>query len=410
MPPVASSGSGPEPADPAPVRRRDLRRRPPTARFKAMAAAMAAALFVAGAAADYEVQRGDTLREIAAEHGTTIQAIVEANDIRNPDVIYVGQRLVIPGVSSGGSSGGGGDASAGSQQYVVERGDSLWKIARKFGVSVGAIASANSLSNVNLVFVGQKLTIPAGSGGGSGGSTAPSVTTHLVQAGDTLAGIARTYGTSVEAIREANGLLPGGTLYRGATLRLSGSTPVLSGGGSEPGRHTVVRGDSLARIASRYGTTVSAIARANSISNPNRIQIGADLEIPGGSAGWVCPVQGSRYINSWGFPRSGGRLHLATDLFAPRGTAVRAPVSGVLEPKTGSIGGNQFTLRGDDGFIYVGTHMDAFGATGRVRAGEVIGTVGSTGNAAGTSPHLHFEIHDSRGPFNPYPTLKKNGC
>lgn len=370
---------------------------------------MAAALFVAAAAADYEVQRGDTLREIASEHGTTIQAIVEANGIRNPDVIYVGQRLVIPGASSGESSGG--EAASGSQEYVVERGDSLWKIARKFGVSVDALATANAISDIDFLSVGQKLTIPGATGGGDEGSTAsPGVTTHLVRAGDTLAGIARKYGTTVEAIREANGLLPGGTLYRDATLRLSGTTPVLGGGGSAPGMHTVARGESLARIASRYGTTVSAIAQANSISNPNRIQIGAELEIPGGAAGWVCPVAGSRYINSWGFPRSGGRLHLATDLFAPRGTTVRAPVSGVLEPKTGSLGGNQFTLRGDDGFIYVGTHMDAFGATGRVSAGEVIGTVGNTGNAAGTSPHLHFEIHGSGGPFNPYPTLKKNGC
>ena len=89
-------------------------------------------------------------------------------------------------------------------------------------------------------------------------------------------------------------------------------------------------------------------------------------------------------MNDWGFPRSGGRFHEGNDLFAPRGTPGRghrrrAPWS----QTTGRIGGNQVKLSGDDGVSYYYTHLDRFGASGRVDAGTVIGYVGSTGNAAG---------------------------
>lgn len=380
--------------------RRALHRPGPGARTRSVAVATAVALFVVAAGADYVVQRGDTLRKIAAEHGTTVQAIVQANDLANPDLIRIGQRLVIPGQTAQGTGGGG-------TSYVVQRGDSLARIARAYGTTVAAIAAANGIANVDLLVVGQQLLIPvAGGGGGTAGD--PVVLTYTVQRGDSLTAIAARFGTTPEAIREANGLLPGGTLYAGATLRLSGTTPVLTGG-TGSGTHTVERGESLATIARRYGTTVSALVDANGIANPNLVRIGQVLTVPGGSA-WVCPVQGARYINDWGFPRSGGRAHIGNDLFAPRGTPVRAPVAGVVEPVTGTIGGYQFRLRGDDGYVYIGTHMDAFGATGRVQAGEVIGTVGTTGNAAGTAPHLHFEIHDRDGAFNPFPTLRANGC
>ena len=129
------------------------------------------------------------------------------------------------------------------------------------------------------------------------------------------------------------------------------------------------------------------------------------------SSGWICPLPDAHYINDWGFPRSGGRFHEGNDLFSPRGTVVRAPVSGVVSYLTGSIGGLQFRLEGDDGNNYFGSHLSAIGKQGRVAAGDGIGEVGNSGNAAGTSPHLHFEIHPGRGgAANPYPTLQRHGC
>src|SRR3546814_10620424 len=78
-------------------------------------------------------------------------------------------------------------------------------------------------------------------------------------------------------------------------------------------------------------------------------------------------------MNDWGFPRSGGRFHEGNDLFAPRGTPFVAVVSGTVVQTTGRIGGKQVKLAGDDGVSYYGTHLDGFGASGRVNAGDVIG-------------------------------------
>lgn len=129
--------------------------------------------------------------------------------------------------------------------------------------------------------------------------------------------------------------------------------------------------------------------------------------------GWLCPVAGPvSFIDSWGAPRSGGRTHRGVDMFARRGTPVVAPVGGTVEHRSNSIGGPSFHLWGDDGNYYYGTHLDGYGPiTGVVDAGTVIGYVGDTGNARGTSPHLHFEIHPGRErgepstPVNPTPAV-----
>ena len=99
-------------------------------------------------------------------------------------------------------------------------------------------------------------------------------------------------------------------------------------------------------------------------------------------------------------------------MFAAARTPVVAPVSGSVEHFVDSLGGLSFRLWGDDGDYYFGTHLSAFGAsTGLVPAGTVVGYVGTTGNAAGTGPHLHFEIHPGRprgglpAPVNPTPIV-----
>lgn len=124
---------------------------------------------------------------------------------------------------------------------------------------------------------------------------------------------------------------------------------------------------------------------------------------------WICPVQGPHaFSNDYGAPRGGGSSHMGNDILAARGTPVVANVGGVVTQRNGAVSGLAYFLAGDDGNRYFGAHLDSFGASGRVAAGAVIGTVGNTGDASGGPPHLHFEIHPGgSGYTNPYSTLTK---
>ena len=126
---------------------------------------------------------------------------------------------------------------------------------------------------------------------------------------------------------------------------------------------------------------------------------------------WTCPVQGgATFTNDWGFPRSGGRRHQGNDMFAARGTPVVASVGGSYRRSSNGLGGISYYLQGDDGNTYYGTHMAGYGSVGpgQVPQGAVLGFVGNSGNARGTSPHLHFEIHPGGGgAVNPFPTISR---
>ena len=129
-------------------------------------ALLAPAARPASADTTYIVQRGDTLFSIAVRFGVSVAALTAANGISNPNLIFVGQALTIPGPGGGGNppppppppppSGGG--------TYTVQPGDTLNLIAARLGVSVAALISANGIANPNLIFVGQVLTIPGGGG------------------------------------------------------------------------------------------------------------------------------------------------------------------------------------------------------------------------------------------------------
>ena len=128
--------------------------------------------------------------------------------------------------------------------------------------------------------------------------------------------------------------------------------------------------------------------------------------------GFVFPVDGPHdFIDSWGYPRAGGRPHQGTDIMASRGTPLVAVEDGVLA-RVGNdrLGGIKLWVVGESGTHYYYAHLERYaigvneGAP--VDAGDVIGYVGDTGDAKGTPPHLHFQLHPNGGdPVNPYPLL-----
>ncbi|MCA9884533.1 MAG: LysM peptidoglycan-binding domain-containing protein [Anaerolineae bacterium] len=155
--------------------------------------------------------------------------------------------------------------------YTVQPGDNLYRISLRYGVSISAIASANNIANINLIYPGQVLVIP----GADGGTPAPT------------------------------------------------PTPPPSDGGSNPGNpggsvYTVVYGDTLSRIAARFGTTWQAIASANNIANPNLIYVGQQLVIPGSSGG-TTPTPTPPPTDDGGSvppPSTGGGFELGGHVFA----------------------------------------------------------------------------------------------
>ena len=112
------------------------------------------------------------------------------------------------------------------------------------------------------------------------------------------------------------------------------------------------------------------------------------------------PVGGAaNYVHDWWYPRGGPPFHLhqGTDIFADAGTPVRSPADGILEMTNGGLGGISSYVREPNGTYYYLTHLSGYPpglVTGQqVKVGDIVGYVGSTGNAAGGAPHVHFEIH-----------------
>ena len=378
-------------------------------RVRAVAAGAIIALIVAASSVDYTVEGGDTLGKIAKAHGVSVTALADANDISNPNLIHIGQVLAIPG-----------EEGKPDEVYVVRRGDTLRRIASNYSTSASVLAEANNISNPNLIRIGQKIVVPGSGGSSPNPSPQPTPTpkpnpssrsgkSHIVRSGETLNSIASKHGISSDQIAAANGIVRG-RIYVGTRLWLDGPSYVAPSGGGESGTYTVRRGDRLRDIAVSHGTTISKLAELNGIANVNLIRSGQVLTLPGGSQ-WVCPVRNTRYFNDWGYPRGGGsRFHEGNDLFASRGTEVRAPVSGKVVQKQGNIGGNQVNLSGSDGIVYLNSHLDSYGKSGQVNAGDVIGYIGTTGNARGSSPHLHFGMYYNGLAINAYPSLVANDC
>ena len=107
-----------------------------------------------GAPIVHVVQRGENLFRIALRYNTTVEAIAAASGISNPQLIYVGQRLTIP------QGGGTTPPPGGGRTHVVQPGENLFRIALRYGTTAQAIAAANNLPNIHLIYVGQVLRIP----------------------------------------------------------------------------------------------------------------------------------------------------------------------------------------------------------------------------------------------------------
>ena len=212
------------------------------------------------------VVSGDTLRKIADRCGTTIAALRLANpEIGSGNLIYPGQSLILPGAILG--------TDGGFFIYVVARGDTLKSLAVRFGTTVDALLAANkNITNVNLIYEGQRLTVYVGPNvPPTTPPPAPGGQTYYVQRGDTLRKIAAKFSTTVDAILRVNPQITNpNVIYTGQAITLPGDVAT----------HSVQKGETLRIIASRYGTTVDALLALNpSIWNANLIYVGQIIRV-----------------------------------------------------------------------------------------------------------------------------------
>ncbi len=230
----------------------------------------------------HTVSRGESLSTIASRYGSSVGAIMQANGL-NRTLIHPGQNLIVPrfGVSQDSPDQRQADNGA----YVVQSNDTLWDIARAFGISVDSLCAANRLGRRNVIRPGQRLQLPGGSAVKAGSPSGSTKTAgwsdrYTIRSGDTLSVIASRYGVSVSELRQANGL-KSSRIFPGNTLLVppSGTVSTSVGGSPTSTTYRVRKGDTLSDIARQFGVSVSELRRLNGLST-SRIYPGDLLKIP----------------------------------------------------------------------------------------------------------------------------------
>lgn len=212
------------------------------------------------------VQPGENLFRIAVQYDVTVNALAEANDITNTWRIIVGQRLIIPGLSSPTEAAEEEAAPAEveavavetaattPQYHVIQRGETLFTIAQRYSLTGTELIRLNSISNPNLIYAGQRLIVgsaPADAANPLPEIEAPpavqtmitaSTVTHTVTAGERLSQIAEQYGVSWLAIAQLNGIADPNTVYVGQELAIPASVLITTGENALPAAPEPVHG------------------------------------------------------------------------------------------------------------------------------------------------------------------------
>lgn len=153
----------------------------------------------------YKVKKNDTLSAIAKKYHTTVEHLAELNNLKNPNLIYVGQKLKVPGTPE--------TSKQVADIYVVKKGDTLGAIAKRYKTTVNQLVTLNKIKNPDKIYPGQKLRIPSA-------KHQPKATYYTVVKGDTLAEIAKHYNTTVRALVQLNHIKNPDLIYPGEKIRV----------------------------------------------------------------------------------------------------------------------------------------------------------------------------------------------
>src|ERR1051326_8519227 len=219
----------------------------------------------------HTVQPGESVKDIASAYGLSSVSVMAANALANPDVLQVGQTLVIPPVDG--------------VLHTVKAGETLVGIAADYGVSGAEVVSANGLDSPDDLSVDDVLVIPGVSlaehavqvATSQAAATVPvpvrgrgAVDTYVVQDGDTLRSIAENLNLDILSLVAMNALDNPDLIRPGSRLQVS----------TRPVEHVVQAGDTLGDIAWQYSVDANALLRANGLEDPNRLVTGMTLVVP----------------------------------------------------------------------------------------------------------------------------------
>ncbi len=314
-----------------------------------------------GQGVNYTVETGDTLHDIAAKYGVSTEALISANDLANPDLIFPGDHVTIPGAGSGGQD----------ITITVEAGDTINKLAERYGVDPTSIVNlaTNNITDANLIIVGQSLVIPgADSSSGSadaqgGGDTQPTASLASASAPQTVDASASTDNTDSQSQTNAT------------------------------------------------ATTTQAAPEPTQQSTPAPTPEPTQAPQPAASDGFVWPVQGTITQNFGptsfslepayeGYAHFHQGLDIANSMYTP----IHAAASGTVIFAGWSNSGYGFCVQIDlgNGLVTLYGHMaqqPSVSVGEQVSAGQEIGKMGSTG--ASTGSHLHFAVQKNGVWVNP---------
>lgn len=203
----------------------------------------------------YIVKKGDSLWSIANKYGLTVDKLKDINNLSS-NMLSVGQKLLI--------NDGTDVDNVNENYYIVKSGDTLYSIAKKYGLTVDELKKMNNLSS-NTLSINQKLLV------GNDMSTDDNYDVYVVKSGDTLWGIASKYNTSVDKIKDINNL-NSNNLSIGQKLLVPGNNLGIK-------KYIVKSGDTLYKIAQNNGTTVTELINLNNLKTTN-LSIGQVLYIP----------------------------------------------------------------------------------------------------------------------------------
>ncbi|MEY4746292.1 MAG: hypothetical protein RLZZ442_884 [Cyanobacteriota bacterium] len=233
----------------------------------------------AAALANVVVKPGETLSEIADRHGISLTRLMQANGITNPNLVVAGQSLRLPGSSAAGAG------SSSGASVTVQPGDTLSDIADRQGISLNQLMQANGITNPDMVVAGQKLVLPGSRRATAAAAPRELPTaSYTVKSGETISEIADRFGTSTERLIQLNGISNPNLVVAGTRLAIPGrpsssAAPRSTAAPRNAKEHVVRSGESLSTIADSYGLPVERLVAINKIDDPDLVVSGARLKL-----------------------------------------------------------------------------------------------------------------------------------